>query len=310
VTAAAEAPAYRLTVSVPPGPLREALGPLPDDVELLEWDLDGPAPRPHIDLVVHPNVRGLAPLEWLSTVTTRLVQSPAIGFDGVSGVLPPGHRLANAAGVHEDSTAELAVTLVLAAQRDLPFYVQAADQGRWATRLSPGLSGRTVLLLGVGGVGQAVEARLRPFGPELVKVARAARDGVHGVDELPTLLPEADVVVVAVRLDDSTVRLVDAGFLARMRDGALLVNVARGAVVDTDAVVAETSTGRLRAALDVTDPEPLPPDHPLWRIPGVLVTPHVAGATPDATPRMARLVRAQVDRMLAGEPPLNVVVRS
>jgi phosphoglycerate dehydrogenase-like enzyme len=310
VTAAADAPAYRLTVSVPPGPLREALGPLPDDVELLEWDLDGPAPRPHIDLVVRPNVRGLAPLEWLSTVTTRLVQSPAIGFDGVSGVLPPGHRLANAAGVHEDSTAELAVTLVLAAQRDLPFYVQAADQGRWATRLSPGLSGRTVLLLGVGGVGQAVEARLRPFGPEIVKVARAARDGVHGVDELPTLLPEADVVVVAVRLDDSTVRLVDAGFLARMRDGALLVNVARGAVVDTDAVVAETSTGRLRAALDVTDPEPLPPDHPLWRIPGVLVTPHVAGATPDATPRMARLVRAQVDRMLAGEPPLNVVVRS
>jgi len=310
VTAAAEAPAYRLTVSVPPGPLREALGPLPDDVELLEWDLDGPAPRPHIDLVVRPNVRGLAPLEWLSTVTTRLVQSPAIGFDGVSGVLPPGHRLANAAGVHEDSTAELAVTLVLAAQRDLPFYVQAADQGRWATRLSPGLSGRTVLLLGVGGVGQAVEARLRPFGPEIVKVARAARDGVHGVDELPTLLPEADVVVVAVRLDDSTVRLVDAGFLARMRDGALLVNAARGAVVDTDAVVAETSTGRLRAALDVTDPEPLPPDHPLWRIPGVLVTPHVAGATPDATPRMARLVRAQVDRMLAGEPPLNVVVRS
>ena len=310
MTAAADAPAYRLTVSVPPGPLREALGPLPDDVELLEWDLDGPAPRPHIDLVVRPNVRGLAPLEWLSTVTTRLVQSPAIGFDGVSGVLPPGHRLANAAGVHEDSTAELAVTLVLAAQRDLPFYVQAADQGRWATRLSPGLSGRTVLLLGVGGVGQAVEARLRPFGPEIVKVARAARDGVHGVDELPTLLPEADVVVVAVRLEDSTVRLVDAGFLARMRDGALLVNVARGAVVDTDAVVAETSTGRLRAALDVTDPEPLPPDHPLWRIPGVLVTPHVAGATPDATPRMARLVRAQVDRMLAGEPPLNVVVRS
>ena len=310
MTAAAEAPAYRLTVSVPPGPLREALGPLPDDVELLEWDLDGPAPRPHIDLVVRPNVRGLAPLEWLSTVTTRLVQSPAIGFDGVSGVLPPGHQLANASGVHEDSTAELAVTLVLAAQRDLPFYVQAADQGRWATRISPGLSGRTVLLLGVGGVGQAVEARLRPFGPEIVKVARAARDGVHGVDELPTLLPEADVVVVAVRLDDSTVRLVDAGFLARMRDGALLVNVARGAVVDTDAVVAETSTGRLRAALDVTDPEPLPPDHPLWRIPGVLVTPHVAGATPDATPRMALLVRAQVDRMLAGEPPLNVVVRS
>jgi phosphoglycerate dehydrogenase-like enzyme len=310
VISAADTPAYRLSVSVPRGALWEALGPLPDDVELLEWDLDGPAPRSHIDLVVRPSVRGLAPLKWLSTVTARLVQSPAIGFDGVAGVLPPGHTLANAAGVHEDSTAEQAMTLILAAQRDLPAYVRAADQGRWTTRTSPGLSGRTVLMLGVGGVGRAVEARLQPFGAEVVRVARTAREGVNGVSELPSLLPDADVVVVVVRLDASTVRLVDAAFLARMRDGALLVNVARGAVVDTDALVAETSTGRLRAALDVTDPEPLPPDHPLWRIPGVLITPHAAGATPGATPRMARLVRTQVDRMLAGEPPLNVVVRS
>ena len=300
----------RLTVSVPPGALRQALGALPDGVELLEWDLDGPAPRSHIDLVVRPNVRGLAPLSWLATVTARLVQSPAIGFDGVASVLPPGHTLANAAGVHEESTAEQAVTLVLAAQRDVAYYVHTAESGRWATRTSPGVLGRTVLLLGVGGVGQAVEARLRPFGVVIVRVGRTAREGVHGVDELPSLLPLADVVVVTVRLDDSTVQMVDAGFLARMRDGALLVNVARGLVVDTDALVAETSTGRLRAALDVTDPEPLPPEHPLWRIPGVLVTPHAAGATPEAMPRMARLVRAQVDRMLAGETPLNVVVRS
>jgi phosphoglycerate dehydrogenase-like enzyme len=309
VTAAVEE-TPRLTVSVPPGALRAALGALPDGVELVEWDLDGPAPRPHIDLVVRPNVRGLEPLEWLSTVTARLVQSPAIGFDGVARALPPGHVLANAAGVHEDSTAEQAVTLVLAAQRDVPYYVHTADEGRWATRTSPGLLGRTVLLLGVGGVGRAVEARLAPFGARLLRVGRTAREGVHGADELAELLPFADAVVVTVRLDESTVRLVDAGFLARMRDGALLVNVARGAVVDTDALVAETTTGRLRAALDVTEPEPLPPDHPLWRIPGVLVTPHAAGATSEAMPRMARLVRAQVDRMLAGEAPLNVVVRS
>ena len=140
----------RLTVSVPPGALREALGALPDGVELLEWDLDGPAPRDHIDLVVRPNVRGLEPLEWLSTVSARLVQSPAIGFDGVAGVLPPGHVLANAAGVHEDSTAEQALALVLAAQRDVPYYVHTAVEGRWATRTSPGVLGRTVLLLGVG----------------------------------------------------------------------------------------------------------------------------------------------------------------
>ncbi len=212
--------------------------------------------------------------------------------------------------MHEGSTAELAVTLVLAAQRGLPGYVLAAQEGRWATIVSPGLLGRTVLLLGVGGVGGEVAARLAPFGCELVPVGRTARDGVHGADELPRLLPQADVVVVSVRLEATTVGLVDAPFLARMADGALLVNVARGAVVDTAALVAELQSGRLRAALDVTDPEPLPPEHPLWSLPNVLVTPHVAGATPEAPDRLARLIRTQIERMLAGQEPLNVVVRT
>ena len=124
------------------------------------------------------------------------------------------------------------------------------------------------------------------------------------------LLPRADVVVVSVRLDATTTGLVDAAFLARMASGALLVNVARGAVVDTPALVAEVESGRLRAALDVTDPEPLPPDHPLWSLPNVLVTPHVAGATPEAPDRLARLVRTQIERLVAGQEPLNVVVRT
>jgi phosphoglycerate dehydrogenase-like enzyme len=202
------------------------------------------------------------------------------------------------------------VALVLACQRGLPDYVRRAADGRWVTGTSPGLLGRTVLLLGVGGVGSEVAARLRPFGCELVLVGRTARQGIHGSDELPDLLPRADVVVVSVRLDAATARLVDAGFLSRMPDGALLVNVARGSVVDTAALVAEAETGRLRAALDVTDPEPLPPDHPLWRLPTVLVTPHVAGATAEAPERLASLVRAQIGRLLAGEEPVNVVVRS
>jgi phosphoglycerate dehydrogenase-like enzyme len=300
----------RLSISLPSGPLRDALGPVPDGVEQLEWELDGPAPRPQIDIVVPPGGRGVEPLRWLSTVSTRLVQGSGIGYDGVVDALPPGHAFANAAGVHDDSTAEQAVALVLAAQRDLPFYVRAADQRRWDAHFSPGLHGRTVLLLGVGGVGRAIETRLVPFGAEVVRVAQTARDGVHGVEELPVLLPTADIVVVAVRLDDTTAGMVDSWFLGAMPDGALLVNIARGAVVDTDALVAETSSGRLRAALDVTDPEPLPPEHELWRIPGVLVTPHIAGATHEAYPRMARLLQEQVDRMLAGKPPLNVVHRS
>jgi phosphoglycerate dehydrogenase-like enzyme len=300
----------RLVVSVPQGRMRAQLGPLSPGVEVLEWDLDGPAPRPVIDLVVRPGVRGLEPLRWLSTVRSRLVQSPAVGYDGVAGVLPPGHVLANAAGVHEGSTAELAVALVLACQRGLPGYVRLAADGRWATATSPGLLGRTVLLLGVGGIGSEVAARLRPFGCELVLVGRTARRGVHASEELPDLLPRADVVVVSVRLDATTTGLVGATFLSRMADGALLVNVARGSVVDTAALVAEAATGRLRAALDVTDPEPLPPDHPLWRLPTVLVTPHVAGATAEAPERLASLVRAQIARMMAGEEPLNVVVRT
>ncbi|MEP6629283.1 MAG: 2-hydroxyacid dehydrogenase [Lapillicoccus sp.] len=299
-----------IVVSFPPGPMRAAVGRLPAGVEVVEWDLDGPAPRPEIDLVVRPSVRGLEPLRWLSTVRARVVQSPAVGYDGVADVLPAGHALANAAGVHEASTAELAVALVLAAQRGVPDYVRAAAEGRWATAISPGLLGRTVLLLGVGGIGSEIAARLRPFGCDLVLVGRTARDGVRGADELPALLPRADVVVVSVRLDATTTGLVDAAFLARMASGALLVNVARGAVVDTPALVAEVGSGRLRAALDVTDPEPLPPDHPLWSLPNVLVTPHVAGATPEAPDRLARLVRAQIDRLVAGLEPLNVVVRT
>ncbi len=143
-------PAPGFVVSFPSGPLRAAVGPLPEGVEVVDWDLDGPAPGRAIHLVVRPNVRGLEPLTWLSTVRARLVQSPAVGYDGVADVMPPGHALANAAGVHEGSTAELAVALVLAAQRGVPDYVRAAAEGRWATATSPGLMGRTVLLLGAG----------------------------------------------------------------------------------------------------------------------------------------------------------------
>jgi phosphoglycerate dehydrogenase-like enzyme len=152
-----------------------------------------------------------------------------------------------------------------------------------------------------------VEHRLAGFEVTLLRVARSSRDGVAGLDELPDLLPQADVVVLTVPLSTQTRGMVDAAFLARMRDGALLVNVARGAVVDTDALLDELSTGRLQAALDVTDPEPLPADHPLWRAPGLLLTPHVGGNTSAFLPRALRLVREQLRRHVAGEPLANIV---
>jgi phosphoglycerate dehydrogenase-like enzyme len=164
-----------------------------------------------------------------------------------------------------------------------------------------------VLLVGYGAIGEAIEARLRPFEVEVVRVARRGRDGVHPIAELPRLLPDADVVILIVPLTAETRGLVDADFLARMKDGALLVNVARGPVVDTDALLAELTSGRLSAAVDVTDPEPLPADHPLWDAPNLLVSPHVGGASSAMWPRAHRLVRDQLHRFADGEPLANVM---
>ena len=303
-----------LLVSLPDSVLREAVGELPDGVEVVEWALDGPAPRPRFDLVVIPYMGKTDRLAHLAGVDARLVQSQSIGYDGVDRVLPAGHVFANAASVHETSTAELTLALILASQRGIPDFVRAADAGEWAPAHHPSLADRTVLLLGYGGVGQAIESRLLAFETTVIRVARTARSdergAIYSFDSLPELLPQADIVVVGVPLTAATMRMVDDAFLARMRDGSLLVNIARGPVADTDALLAHATSGRLRLALDVTDPEPLPAGHPLFALPNVLISPHVGGASSAMLPRMARLVREQVERMLRGETPLNVVLTS
>ncbi|MGO4692431.1 2-hydroxyacid dehydrogenase [Glaciibacter sp. 2TAF33] len=304
----------QLTVSVPGKTLLRALGAVPDRVDLIEWDLTSPAPRDNIDIVVPPYMGAADTLHMLAGVSTRLVQSQSIGYDGVDRLLPPGHVYANAASVHEASTAELTLGLILASQRGIPDFVRAAIDGRWAPARHASLADRTVLLIGHGGVGKAIEARLRPFETTVVRVAQTARsdqDGqVHAISELHELLPTADIVVIAVPLTDETTLLVDDAFLSRMADGALLVNIARGQVADTDALLAHASSGRLRLALDVTDPEPLPAGHPMFALPNVLVSPHVGGATSAMVPRMALLLREQIERMLRGDEPLNVVITS
>lgn len=311
-----------LLVTVPGATLRRALeqtpGGVPDGVELVEWDLAGPPPGAasgrRIDVVVPPYMGASGRLGALEGLDVGLVQSQSIGYDDIAAALPPGHVFANAASVHETSTAELAVGLAIAAQRGLPDFVRAAIEGRWAPARHASLADRRVLLVGYGGVGRAIEARLAPFEVELTRVASRARDDeagrVHGIDELPALLPRAEIVIVVVPLTDATARLVDAEFLAALPDGALVVNVARGPVADTDAILAEASSGRLRFALDVTDPEPLPDGHPLFALPNVLISPHVGGATTAMMPRMARLLRDQIERMRRGEEPRNVVLRT
>jgi phosphoglycerate dehydrogenase-like enzyme len=305
-----------VTLSVPDDALLAALKPLPSGVWGTVWDLTDEPPEAPIDLVVTPYMGdAVKRLPRLAAAQPRLVQSQMLGYDGVADRLPPGIVFANAVGVHESSTGELALALILAALRGLPAFVREATQGRWPTAFTgTSLADRTVLVLGAGGVGRAVAARLAPFEAEVVRVARTARtdeDGrVHGLDRLPRLLPQADVVVLAVPLDASTRGLVDAAFLDAMKDGALLVNVSRGAVVDTEALTAAVRFGGVRAALDVTDPEPLPPGHPLLASPHVLISPHVGGNSTAMRPRVAALVREQVERLRDGREPLHVVLRT
>ncbi|MGI8675413.1 MAG: 2-hydroxyacid dehydrogenase [Nocardioidaceae bacterium] len=237
----------------------------------------------------------------------KVIQTLTAGVENIAPLVPDGVVLANARGVHDASTAELAVALMLASLRGLPDFVRAQAHGEWAYDQRRALADHSVLIVGYGSIGAALERRLVSFECHLVRVARSSRDGVHGWEALHELLPQVDVVVLLVPLTNETTRLVDAAFLAAMKDGAVLVNVSRGGVVDTDALVAECRTGRLLAALDVTEPEPLPADHPLWRTPGVLITPHVGGATTAMAPRAYRLVRDQLRRWAAGEPLQNVV---
>jgi phosphoglycerate dehydrogenase-like enzyme len=238
----------------------------------------------------------------------EVVQTLTAGVDDVLPFLPEGVQLCNARGVHDASTAELVVGLVLASLRGLPGFMAAQATGRWAHVRHRSLADRRVVLVGFGSVGQAVARRLDGFEVDLVAVASRARPGVAGPESLPELLTTADVVVVTVPLSERTRGMVDAEFLARMPRGALLVNAARGPVVDTAALTREVASGRLLAALDVTDPEPLPPGHPLWTMPGALITPHVGGDTSAYLPRAHRLVAAQLDRFARRAPLDNVVV--
>jgi phosphoglycerate dehydrogenase-like enzyme len=236
-----------------------------------------------------------------------LVQLLSAGAENFAGRLPEGVLLCNARGAHTPSTAEWAVTATLAAQRGIPFFVREQDAGRWSSTTHRSLVGARVLVVGAGDIGRAIGRMLAGFDVELTYVARTARDGIRAMGELPDLLPHADVVILIVPVTPETTDMVDAAFLAAMPDGALLVNAARGVVVDTDALLAELQAGRLRAALDVTDPEPLPAGHPMWSAPGLLLTPHVGGAVPETNARAAAAVIDQLARILAGEPLANVV---
>ena len=235
----------------------------------------------------------------------RVVQTMTAGVDHIRPALPEGVLLCNGAGIHDTATSELAVTLTLAVLNRLPEYAAAREEGQWLRGSRRGLADKSVLIVGYGRIGTAIARRLEPFECSITRVARSAREGVHGIGDLPALMPDADVVILILPGTTETRGLIDAAMLARMKDGAVLVNLARGPVVDTDALLDELTAGRIHAALDVTDPEPLPPGHPLWAAPNLILTPHVGGASDAMWPRAYRVVRDQLHRFAAGEPLAN-----
>jgi Phosphoglycerate dehydrogenase and related dehydrogenases len=294
-------------------PYSDVAARLPDTIAVDVYDGETPPPasRDEVEFYVLPYTFAREPLRVLRDLPRlRVAQTLTAGYDHVLPYLPAGVTLCNAGDVHNASTAELAVTLMLAALRGVPDFVRAQDRREWRHARYDSLADRTVLIVGYGGIGAAIERRLAGFEVTVIRVASRAREGVHGVDELPALLPNADVVVLRPPLTDRTRGLVDAAFLARMRDHALLVNVGRGPVIDTDALLAELRSGRLRAALDVTDPEPPPPDHPLWNTPGLLLSPHVGGNSSAFEPRAKRLIVDQLTRYASGQPLQHVVHQS
>jgi len=298
---------------VPTEEVADALVGLPGlMVELVNPDDGGqpglPASAAQVEFYVppfFPRPASIAAMRQMPRL--RVVQTMTAGIDLLRPHIPDGAVLCNARGVHNAGTADCVVAAILASIRRFPYFAAEQAAARWSFRFTSCLAGKTVLIVGYGSIGAAVERRLSGFDVTVRRVARRARDGVHPIDELPTLLPGADVVVLLAPVTTETIGMVNAAFLARMKDGALFVNAARGSLVVTADLCDELRSGRLSAALDVTDPEPLGPDHPLWAMPNVLITPHVAGSTPVSGRSALTFVRDQVERFCQGKPLLNVI---
>ncbi len=288
----------------------EHLGALPPEIELVVWDGTGARPdgADAVEFFVGRYDAPPPPAAALSGLPRlRVVQLVSAGVEPWLPLVPPGVQLYNGRGVHGASTAELAVAGMLAVLRELPRFERNREAHLWQPAVTAGLTGRRVLVVGAGDIGRRIAAAAEVFDATTTLVGRTARDGVRGLADLPALLPEHEVVALAIPHTPETHRLVDAEFLAAMPDGALLVNIARGAVVDTEALLAELNSNRLHAFLDVTDPEPLPADHPLWDAPNLLLTPHVGGGTRGWEQRAYALVRQQLLRFVRGEPLANRV---
>lgn len=291
-----------------PGPQRAMLGPVPDDIELAEIP-DDPLSDPRISEVeflvprMGANYREVIP----AMPSLKVIQTISAGVDSIIASVPDHLTLCCARGANDAAVSEWTMTAILTGLHHFGELRDEQAAGRWSRQIATLLRDTTVLFVGYGAIAQYTEGLLRAFGPKILRVARRAREGVADYSQLEALLPEADVVILLLPLTDETRKLVDEQFLATMRDGALLINAARGAIVDTDALLAALHAHHITAVLDVTDPEPLPEGHPLFSAPGVFITPHIAGITKQGPVAAFKIVTEQLWRYSAGEPLLHVV---
>ena len=285
--------------------------PLPKGVQLVA------EPAPDVEFfVLGAELSNDLPALFKQLPGLKVVQSFSAGVDSLLPLIPAGVVLCSAVGVHDVAVSEWVVAVILAMNRRLPKFLDVQRRAEWNRDIAePGefsnhpvadLDGKIVLVLGYGSIGKALALRLAPFGACVVGIVQHACEGAETADALPRLLPEADIVVDLLPSTPETEKFVDKEFLGRMKPGALFVNAGRGRTVDTDALLESLRAGHVRAALDVTDPEPLPADHSLWRAPNLLITPHIAGTVTRWESRAYRFAGEQIRRYAAGQPLLGV----
>ena len=240
----------------------------------------------------------------------KILQMLNAGYDDALPYLRPEITLCNGRGIHDASTAELAVGMTIASLRGFPAFVRDQDRGEWNHSQYRSINDRKVGIVGFGSIGKMIARNLSGFNVDVVGFSRSGADGSLPMERFDEQLPSLDVVILILPLTQDSKGLFDARRLSLLKDGALLVNVARGPIIDTDALIVELNSGRITAALDVTDPEPLPKEHPLWSAKGVFIAPHVGGNTSAFEPRARRLIESQLSKLASGIRLENIVVEA
>ena len=319
----------QLKVGYPAALPAELVQLLPTETELIPIP-SNPEAEIAIDFWIPPPAAALGQKIWPHLRGVKVAQSMMAGTEWLTDLVGPAVTVCNAQGAHSISTAEWTLAAILATLKYLPLYRDLQQKSEWCSRtkgsavyaaihndqrpqfppfMQEELHAKRVLIVGYGDIGKTIESMLTPFGVEITRIARTARTSpeVHSIAALDSLLPSAEIVILILPHTPESHGLIGAKQLALMPQGALLVNSARGPIVQTDALVEALNAGHIRAAVDVTDPEPLPAGHPLWKCPNLLITPHVAGSTPQFSPRAIKIAVAQIQRLLQGESLLNVV---